>query len=221
MKQGVLFLVLILLAIRDHGQECMCPQSITVESEEGKPNRVFHFSNGAELAICGYTSPDGDSSYNKFALVSCGDHRVLKLWSVDETAQAEFKNDVLYIKDMYSLPIGQSFSTLWRPFYIHKFWYKNGELLREEYYRKDLGKYSRQQLDEVFTAYKMLPEGGKVNMMRVARMLFWAAFSGSKEAAADLDNFEHNFGPFEGVTAEEWKGIHVGYIKWKEYMKGN
>jgi len=202
-------------------QQCACPTGITVESEEGTPNRVFRFANGTELAICGYTSPDGDSSYNKFSLVSCSDHKIIEEWGVNETSKAEFKNDALYINDMYALPIGQSFSTIWRPFYIHKFYFKNGALAREVHYNKALGKYTKQQLEAVFAEYKKLPEGGKQNLMHVAKMLFFAAYSGNKEAEGYLNNFEQKFGPFDSVTAEEWKTVNVGYIKWKNYMKGN
>jgi hypothetical protein len=195
-------------------QECTCPVGINNDND-GKPSRIFHFSNGKELGICGYTAPELDTSYNQFTLFECGTGKAIEVWDVNKTCQAQMVKDELFLKEMYGLPIGQNFSTIWRPFLIHKFSYKNEAVHEDEYYRKDLGKYSKDQLNQIFAEYKKLPEGGKENMMHVANMLFYASFCGNKEAEADLNSMPAKFGPFDGVIGEEWKGIYGNYEKWK------
>ena len=195
-------------------QDCACPAGINNDNE-GRPNRVFRFANGKEIGLCGYNGPEQDSSYTQFTLFECGSNKAIEVWTVNQTCQAEMKKDELYIKELFGLAIGQSFSTIWRPYLIHKYSYKNGALHEEEYFRKDLGRYTAAQQEEVMTEYKKLPEGSKENMMHVANMLFWAIASGNKAAEPLLKNMPDKFGPFEGVIGEEWKAIYGTYEKWK------
>ena len=215
----IIFLTLI-TSIRLIAQDCACPADVHTDNDD-KPNRIFRFANGKELGICGYNSADGDSTYTKFSLFECVSNKVVEVWDVTKTCQAQMIKDELIVKEMYGLPIGQTFSTLWRPFLIHKFSYKNGAVHEEEYFRKDLDKYSKEQLEQVFAEYKKLPDGGKENMMHVANMLFWASFCGNKEAEADLKTMPEKFGPFDGVIGEEWSGIYSIYLKWKGMNKNN
>lgn len=214
MKTIILSVFIVCSATLVKAQDCACPPDINNDND-GRPSKVFRFSNGKELGICGYTAVELDTSYTQFTLFECGDNKVVEVWDVNKTCQAQKVKDELIIKEMYGLPIGQSFSTIWRPFLIHKYSYKNGVLKEEEYYRKDLGKYSKQQLDQVFAEYKKLPEGTKENMMHVANMLFWAYVSGNKEAEDDLKSLPQKYGPFNGVIADEWKAIFGTYEKWK------
>ncbi len=214
MKTYIILILVLMCTFSIRAQVCSCPADINSDNE-GLPNKVFRFSNGKELGICGYTAVETDTSYTKFTLFECGSNKPVETWDVTRTCQVEQVKDELIIKEMFGLPIGQSFSTLWRPFLIHKYSYKNGTLQETEYYRKDLDRYNKQQMEQVFAEYKKLPEGSKQNMMHVANMLFWAAFCGNTEAEADLKSMPEKFGPFEGVIGEEWKAIYGTYERWK------
>ena len=216
MKTFFSSILLVFCCSMARAQDCACPDGINNDND-GKPYKTFRFSNGKELGICGYAAVENnDTSYTMFTLFQCEDKTPVKAWGANQTCQAEQVKDDLFIKEMYGLPIGQSFSTLWRPFYIHRFFYKNGALQEVTSYRKDLPKYSKQQIEQVFEAYKNLSKDSNESTMHVANMLFWAYTSGNKDAEAALKSIPDKFGPFDDVIAGEWKAIFATYENWKE-----
>jgi hypothetical protein len=196
-------------------QECNCPPAINNDND-GKPNMVFRFGNQRQLGICGYVTVEGnDTTYTKFTLFHCTDGTPVKDWSEDKTCKIEKIKDTLFIMDIYGLPVGQNFSTIPRPFYIHKFFFKNGELKEVEYFKKGIVKYSSQQIQDAIIEYKSLPKTSNEQTIHVANMLFCAYISGSKEAEGYFTSIPGKFGPFDGVISQEWDDIFTTYQDWK------
>ena len=217
MKQLFLFTIFLLVACKGYTQECNCPPGA---GDDAQKLQTYHFSSGKDLGICGFSTVEGDDvSYTKFSLFLCGDSKPLETWGEGITCKVEQAKDALLVKEMYNLPVGQSFSTLWRPFYIHKFTIVNGKVAETEYYNKDLAKYNKDQIAQIIKQYKDLPTTANEETMKVANMLFWATVSGSKETESLLTSIPAKFGPFDNVIADEWKQINTVYQRWKTKNK--
>jgi hypothetical protein len=219
MKATILAAALIFSALAVAAQECTCPTDVSSDND-GRANKVFHFSNGLDVGICGYTAVETDTAYTKFTLFECATGKTIETWDVTRSCQAAMVKGELLLKEMFGLPIGQNFSTLWRPFLIHKYAIKNGMLQETEYFSKDLARYSTAQIKDVLDQYKNLTGSNNHSIMRVGSMLFWATVSGSKEAETALRSLPDKFGPFDGVVADEWKAIFGNYEKWKQKSTG-
>ena len=212
-------ILLICIAAVAGAQVCSCPAGVNNDNDDA-PYRTFRFSNGKELGICGYYKTEvNDTLYSKFALYECGAEKPFKEWSVDKSSTLQKIKDTLLVKDMYSLPIGQSFSNLWRPFFIHKFFYKNGTLTETTSFQKGLSKYSKAQTEQVFKEYGELTKDSKHAIIRVASMLFWASYCGTEDAEELLKGIPEKFGPFDEVQNAELEGIFDIYKLWKEHSK--
>jgi hypothetical protein len=214
MKPYFLSIVLLLHGMVTFAQECNCPPG---GGDDAQTLKTFRFGNGQQLGVCGFNTIEGDdTSYTQFALFLCGDNKPLARWDANFTCKAEQTKDALLVKEMYNLPVGQNFSTLWRPFFIHKYSFKNGKIEETGYYNQELDHYTKEQIAEVISQYNALPSESNEETMKVANMLFWAIVSGSKEAEALLKSMPGRFGPFSGPIAEEWKDINVRYEQWQK-----
>lgn len=213
MKTASFSILLSLLSLVATAQECNCPPGV---GDDAQTLKTFHFSNGKEMGICGFNTIEGtDTSYTRFSLFLCGDSKPIETWGENITCKLERTKDALLVKEMYNLPVGQSFSTLWRPFYVHKYTFTNGKVTETEYFDKQLPRYNKEQIAAAIQQYKDLPPTANEQTMKVANMLFWAAVSGSKETESLLATIPDKFGPFDNVIGEEWKQINAVYTRWK------
>jgi hypothetical protein len=196
-------------------QDCNCPPGINNDND-GKPLKIFTFSNKHQVGICGYlTAEENDTSYTQFTLFDCSDGKNIREWNEDKSCKIEKVRDSLFITDIYGLPVGQSFSTIPRPYYVHKFFFRNGALQEVESFKKGVVKYSRQQIDDAIIAYKNLPQNADQETIHVANMLFCAWISGSTEAEGYFASIPGKFGPFDAVISLEWDNIYTIYQDWK------
>lgn len=206
--------IMVCIGLHCAAQQCDCPPGV---GDDAQTLRSFRFGGGAELGICGFnTIEEGDTSYTRFSLFLCGQDKPLERWDANITCKAERTRDALLIKEMYNLPVGQSFSRLWRPFYIHKYTYRNGAFEETEYIDKQLPRYTKDQVTQVIKQYNELQTPATEETMKVANMLFWAAVSGSKETEAMLKSIPGKFGPFDNVLSQEWEELMTVYMRWKE-----
>ncbi len=209
--------MLLLVTFAAHAQECACPSGAP---EGGTVMKTWQFGNGNGLGICGYsTMEEADTTYTKFVLFRCGEDKIIENWTVNISCKMERTRDALLVKEMYNLPVGGNFSTLWRPFYVHQFTFRGGKVVETEYFDKKLPKYSKDQIASVIRQYKELPQGGTQQTIKVANMLFWATVSGSAEAETFLKTIPEKFGPFSEVLTQEWNDINARYEQWKSRKK--
>jgi hypothetical protein len=196
-------------------QSCYCPP-IAKNDNGGSPYRTFTFANGQKLGVCGNLYiQNTDTTYTSMTLFNCADGKTAKDWGGATNCTVNKIKDTLYVKEMHSLSIGTNFSTLWVPFYVRKYFFKNGELEEKNAYRKDLRKYSKAEIAQVITEYNSLSKESGQTIMKVANMLFWAYVCGSKEAEPLLKSIPEKFGPFEGALEGEWGVIFETYDHWK------
>ena len=194
-------------------QDCKCPSGAP---EGAEMIGTYNFPGGNALGVCGYSTVEAaDTTYTKFALYRCGDDKIIEQWGVNISCKLERTKDALLIKEMYNLPVGQSFSNLWRPFYVHQFKFEGGKVSETEYYDKHLPKYTKAQIAEVIRQYNELPKEGSEQTMKVANMLFWATVSGSKETEGYLKTIPGKYAPFSEALNTEWTDVNGRYEQWK------
>ncbi len=207
--------VLLLLPYLVIAQKCNCPSEGL--GNTGKPHSLFSFTNGKKIGLCGYREiKNNDTTYSEFALVQCGQKKPIEEWGAVESCKIKKVNDTLFVKELYGLPIGKDFTVIWMPFYINKFYFTGNTLQKKKFYRKDIKKYSKEQIRQVLTKYEKLTRGNFEHTIDVANMLFWAYVSGNNEAEVYLKTIPKKFGPFDGAIAEEWDDISATYELWKE-----
>jgi len=206
----------VLLSYSVKSQNCNCPQDKMLP-KYGSTVRVFSFSSSIKLGICGYHKVVGkDTAYSEFCLFQCGFNKVIDEWDATQICRINQVRDTLFVKELKGLPVGKNMEAKWAPFYINKYYFTNGVLKQETFYRKDLKNYSDLQIHEVLDEYKKLKKDGNYeHLLLVANRLFWAYVSGSKEAEAKLMTMEQKFGPFDGAIAEDWKDLLATYEHWK------
>jgi len=216
MKKLFIFLFAI-STLTTYGQECDCPSQAP---EGGEVMKTFSFGEGKGLGICGYSTVEaGDTTYTKFVLFRCGEDAIIEQWGVNISCKVEQTKDALLVKEMYNLPIGTEFSTLWRPLYVHQYTFTGNETKHTTYYDKKAAKYTPAQIAAAIKQYKELPETVTEHHMETANMLFWSARSGSKEAEGYLKTFPDKFGPFASPFNEEWDAVNMRYEQWKNISK--
>lgn len=198
-------------------QECECPSQAP---EGGEVMKTFNLGEGKELGICGYLTVEaGDTTYTKFVLFRCGEDEIIERWGVNISCKVERTKDALLVKEMYNLPIGTEFSTLWRPLYVHQYTFEGKEIKHTTYYDKKAAKYTPAQIAAAIKQYKELPETVTEHHMETANMLFWATLSGNKEAEGYLKTFPDKYGPFASPFNEEWDAVNMRYEQWKNKNK--
>ena len=207
----------LLSAFSISAQECECPSQAP---EGGQVMKTFNLGNGNELGICGYNTVEaGDTTYTKFVLFRCGEDEIIEQWNINISCKVEQVKDAVLVKEMYNLPIGTEFSTLWRPLYVHQYSVSGRDVKHTTYYDKKAAKYSAVQIAAVIKQYKELPATVSEQTMETANMLFWATLSGSKEAEGYLKTFPDKYGPFASPFNEEWDAVNMRYEQWKNKSK--
>lgn len=197
-------------------QECYCAKNAMMTLQQKNPQITFTFSNKHKIGLCGgYEIENFDTIYSEFSIYECGKDDPINEWGAIESCKVSQKNDTLFVSNIYMLPVGNNFVFLPVSFYVHQFFYKGDSLIEQTYYRNDIKKYTKVQLESVIDQYKTLRRGNYDTTMHVANKLFWGYVSGSKKAERILQKIENNFGPFDGAIAEEWKDIIGTYRNWK------
>ena len=215
----------ILLLLLPHllfSQECSCPRRYAVDGYGAKhnlstPAKIYSFTNNQKIALCGYADvEDNDTAYAEIALYICGQNKPIQQWGAATDCTVQQIGDTLVVAEIDQLPIGRNDTFISLPFYIHKFFFSGAPIQETAYYRTDIKKYSKAQIKDVLDQYKYLTKGNYEHTVDVARLLFWAYVSGSREAELYLKEIPNKCGPFDGVVAEEWADIWATFQRWKE-----
>ena len=206
-------LILLIVGHFAFGQSknCNCPKNDLTAA--GKADRIFTFSNGKSIGLCGFIEKDNkDTTYSEFILFQCGQTKILNQWDATQSCRISKTKDTLIIQELYGLAIEKKLEVKWVPFYITKYYLDNSALRSTSFFRKDLPKYSPTQIKTVINEYKKLTkQSGGDSTLLIAHRLFWAYVSGSKEAANYLNSFEKRFGPFDGAIVEEFHDLWATY----------
>lgn len=220
MTRVLAFILFLLLPVSAMPQECDCPFD-NETTPPTQPNKIFSFTNKKTIALCGaYNIKNNDTLYHGFTLRLCDKNELIYGDANDETIPSIIKkiNDTLFVKDLAGLSIGKNLTTVWVPFYVHKFFFNNKSIKEVTYYRKDLKKYSATQIKQVLNKYRQLqkPIKNYDTLLSISNMLFWGYVSGSKQCEVYLNTIEKKFGPFDGAISEDWNNIFATYEHWKK-----
>ena len=76
--------------------DCKCYNNL-----EGKPIKIFTFSNNHSISICGYQEND---EYSEFGIFDCTTEKLISEYDAIQTCKLKFKNDKLFIIELNKLP---------------------------------------------------------------------------------------------------------------------
>src|SRR5215203_4106209 len=98
-----LFLPYFISAQAVNSKDCNCSRSEYM-TEGSALHKIFHFSNGKTVAICGYKNDD--SSFSDFVLNDCLANSSIRFYGAVERCNIHFVNDTLIIENREPLAIG-------------------------------------------------------------------------------------------------------------------
>ncbi len=200
------------------GQNCACPANNI--SGNKNPTEVFKFLNGKKVAVCGSLEVvNKEKQYSDFIIYDCADNKILLEFDATQTCTIEKKKDTLIINEFEILANGKHQTIKWTKFYIIKlYWDLDKRFIQKSFFRKDLEKYSKTQVEKVLKEFILAqrPQKNFDKTILIGHRLFWAYVSGSKKAGKYLESFEKKFGPFDGAISEEFNDIFTTYEHFKK-----
>lgn len=209
-----LFLV-ILISTNLFGQNCKCPAGNI--SAEDKPSKIYKFSNGKKLGLCGTGEIiNKEKRYSEFIIYQCGvDSAFLEVGAM-ETCTVEQSKDTLIVQEFYGIANGKNLSINWIKFYVTKIFFKGSILSKKKYFKQDLEKYKKGEIEKVMNEYRNTKKNcNSEKILLIGHRLFWAYVSGSKKAGEYLENFYKKYGEFDGAISEEYREIIATYELYK------
>ena len=197
------------------GQNCNCPTNNI--SGADKPSKVFKFSNGKTLGLCGGSeTKNKEKVYSEFIIFKCGLDTSILEFDGTQSCTVEQNKDTLIIQEFYNIANNKNLTLKWTKFYVTKLYWKSKKLIRESYYKKDLTKYTSVEIENVLKEFKASNKrfsGDKILLL--GHRLFWAYVSDSKLAGQYLEKLEDKFGGFDGAIAEEYEDLIATYQHYK------
>jgi hypothetical protein len=218
MEKRLIFISLIfstLVAVGQKKHSCNCP-SHTI-THVGKPDKIFKFSNGQTVALCGYSEIQNKQKvFSEFVIYHCGQSKIIAEWYATQTCTIEQRNDTLIIQEFYPIANGKDMSLNWTKFYKTKYYWKSLKLIDTSFYVNNLRKYSPTEIKKALLQFEHLKKiYNSEKTLLVGHRLFWAYVSGNKKAGQYLEKLNENFGPFDGATAEDYDQLIVTYKHYK------
>ena len=209
----LLILTLVLVAQKT---DCNCPANTITHN--GKPDKVFKFSNGETLAICGYSEiQQKQKVLSEFLIYQCEKYKIIETWDATQICTIEKYHDTLIVEKFYNIANGKDMSLKWTKFYKKIFYWKQSQLSDTAFFINDLRKYSLIEINKALFQFKNLKKKYKSeNILLVGDRLFWAYVSGNKIAGTYLEKLNEKFGPFNGEIAEEYNSLIATYKQYKK-----
>ena len=156
-----------------------------------KPYKIFKFSNGKTLGFCGtIQKTKKEINYTEFELYICGADTSFLIKDATQTCSIKQIRDTLFIEEYYSIANGKSLSINWTKFYVTKVYWKASKIKQEDYFKTDLKKYSKVEIEKTLNEYKKTKKNNDYDKnLLLGHRLFWAYVSGSKKAGEYLEKF--------------------------------
>lgn len=196
-------------------KKCLCPENDYTSNT--KPGKMFTFSNGQKLGVCGDgEKKSGEIQYNGCVVFECG--KTKTIYESDYTTVCTITQnlDTLTIQEIMPIANGKNQSIVWTKFYVEKWFYRDNKLKDTNYYRKDVKRYTANEIKKVETAFiNYKKENNFDALLLLSHQLFWAYVSGSKKAGEYLMSLEKKFGPFDGAVSEEYREVLAYFESYK------
>lgn len=160
---------------------CDCPPG--ERSASPKPDTVFLFSNGRQIALCGYHNKDErGTALPAFALSVCSAGKTLGWWKAEGRYSIAMHEDTLYVDELIRLPAGDNMSELETVWATDRIWMEKSQVIRQFAVRRDLPVYTQPQITEVLASFETSDDRSPRFTIELAKRLFVAMLSGDKKA---------------------------------------
>ncbi len=207
-------------AIAQSKSSCNCPEN--EYTTNAKPNKIFTFSTGQKLSVCGEAEKKNDEiQYDGCIVFQCGKSK--SIYESDHTKPCIIKQtvDTIFIHEITPIANGKNQSIVWTKFHVEKLFFRNDKLVDTNYYRSDVNRYTAKEIQKIEAAYKIFKKENNFDgLLLLAHQLFWAYVSGSKKAGDYLTGLEKKFGSLDGVVSEEFSEILANFEMFKKKTKG-
>jgi hypothetical protein len=206
-----------------NNKDCNCSRS-KYTTEGSALHKIFHFSNGKTVAICGYK--DNDATFSEFVLYDCLANSTIRFYNAAERCRIRFANDTLTIENIEPLAIGSGYRFSDAIWLTEQYYFKNNVPQVQQSINKTWF-YTPAQVQSALSAFEHTTwktqigssEAEDENMMNLAGRLMIAAISGDIQAKQYFIEFKDRFKP-DGAYAE-WYDTMEKMIKTAEEIKGN
>jgi hypothetical protein len=180
---------------------------MTGTTKDQKPNKIFTFSKGKQIILCGYEEPaKNETLYSEFILQECGKSDVIDFWGAVFSGTVNFKDDVIYIREIKNLPTGPDRSFISTHWSTQTLRYDTKKLVRNYKVNHSIRKYTKTEIEKTLKEF----EGGKNNyagdVEEVMYRLFVAAISGDAKAKKYFYEFS-KFTLLDGAVSEDYKDL--------------
>lgn len=185
--------------------KCMC-------AEEVPSNDVYYLSKNDQVALCGYydstlSSVINEDIYVEAVLIECNTSKKVYEWGAVQNCTVEQNKDTIVVKEFYLLPIGDSFSLEWEPFYITNIYLQDSTIKKEHYFVLNKNNYTTVEINSIINNYDQTTDKtyswNSEKYLNICYQLFWCYVSGEEKAYDYLQEAEDKFGGFSGHIAEE------------------
>ncbi len=181
------------------------------------PNRVFTFSNGKKIVSCGFVIDEQQPDVlSEFVLAECGADTVIDFWGAMTICRLAFKQDTLFVQELYELPTGNDFQPREIVWTIEEFSYNGNQLVREKRVNRDVILYDDNTIKKVVERYKAADNVLNDDKMDLADQLFTAALSGHTEAKSAFLGFHQRFPALSGAYAQQYRILTEMLATWEE-----
>ncbi|PVH25193.1 hypothetical protein [Sphingobacterium corticibacter] len=201
-------------AQRSNASDCKCPENIYTSSA---PNQVFTYSNGKKIVACGYVMDEQQPDVlSEFVLAECETDTVIDFWGAMTISRLAFKQDTLFVQELYELPIGDDFKSREIVWTIEKFSYNGSQLMREKRVNHDLILYDDNTIKKVLERYKAADDVLNDDKMLLADQLFTAALSGHTKAKSAFLGFHQRFPALSGAYLQQYRILTEMLTAWEK-----
>ncbi len=194
--------------------DCQCPENIYTSSA---PNHTFTFSNDKQIVVCGYGVDEQQPDVlSEFVLAECGVDTVIDFWGAMTICRLGFKQDTLFVQELYELPTGDDFQLREIVWTIEEFSYKGGELMRKKRINRDLKLYDNATIENVLHRYKEADNVLNEDKMLLADQLFTAALSAHAKAKSAFLDFRRRFPELSGAYLQQYRILTKMLSAWEK-----
>ncbi len=219
MKTLISIIAFFFISYSSFAQNCKCTKDNIAGKE--KPEKVYKFSNGKYIGLCGTAETNNkEKNYTEFEIHTCGADTSILVIEATQTCSIDQIKDTLLIQEYFDIANGKNLSGKWTRFYVTKIYWKGKKIVKENYFKKDLKKYTKAEIDKVLKDYITTEKSTNFDkILLLGHRLFWAYVSGSKKAGKYLDNFYKKYEVFDGAISEEYSDIIETYELYKTMNK--
>jgi hypothetical protein len=201
---------------------CHCPQTETEYAGQDS-QRVYHFSNGKKIILCGYKNSGKYKksrqleTFSEFTLTVCGQDSAYNFWGAVETCNLTQNGDTLIVNEIEREPVGKNYKYIPIPWLIEKIFFEEQSVKNEFSVNRNIRKYTIKEIRDVLREFEWSDSTMNDHTMEIANKLLIATISGSTKARKYFNDFTKKFEYLDGAFSEEYGDLEEMLKYWDEY----